>query len=47
MPLVQVDLPRSLFEEKGTQISQQIHQAFIDSLEMAASASGARTSRSA
>jgi phenylpyruvate tautomerase PptA (4-oxalocrotonate tautomerase family) len=32
MPLVQVDLPRPLFAEKGAQISAEIHQAFIDSL---------------
>lgn len=32
MPLVQVDLPRALFEEKGTRISDEIHQAFIDAL---------------
>jgi hypothetical protein len=36
MPLVQVDLPRALFEEKGTRIGNEVHQAFID----------ARTSRS-
>ena len=34
MPLVQIDLPRALFEKKGTQISEEIHQAFIDSLEI-------------
>ncbi|MGH3170643.1 MAG: hypothetical protein ACRDN0_32800, partial [Trebonia sp.] len=32
MPLVQVDLPRPLFAEKGARISDEIHQAFIDSL---------------
>lgn len=32
MPLVQVDLPRPLFEQQGTQISTEIHQAFIDAL---------------
>jgi phenylpyruvate tautomerase PptA (4-oxalocrotonate tautomerase family) len=32
MPLVQVDLPRSLFTEKGAQMSDEIHQALIDSL---------------
>jgi hypothetical protein len=32
MPLVQVDLPRALFEEKGALIGDEIHQAFIDSL---------------
>jgi hypothetical protein len=31
MPLVQVDLPRPLFAEKGTRISAEIHQAFIRS----------------
>jgi hypothetical protein len=36
MPLVQIDLPRPLFEKKGTQISEEIHQAFIDSLEIPA-----------
>jgi phenylpyruvate tautomerase PptA (4-oxalocrotonate tautomerase family) len=36
MPLVQVDLPRPLFEEKGTQISTEIHQAFIDALKIPA-----------
>ena len=36
MPLVQIDLPRALFEKKGTQISEEIHQAFIDSLEIPA-----------
>jgi phenylpyruvate tautomerase PptA (4-oxalocrotonate tautomerase family) len=32
MPLVQVDLPRPLFDEKGGKISSEIHQALIDSL---------------
>ena len=32
MPLVQVDLPRALFAEQGTRISDEIHQAFIDAL---------------
>jgi phenylpyruvate tautomerase PptA (4-oxalocrotonate tautomerase family) len=32
MPLVQVDLPRALFEQKGAQISAEIHRAFIDAL---------------
>jgi|SRR5690242_4613790 len=32
MPLVQVDLPRPLFTEKGARISDEIHQAFIDAL---------------
>jgi hypothetical protein len=36
MPLVQVDLPRPLFEQQGTQISNEIHQAFIDALEIPA-----------
>jgi hypothetical protein len=36
MPLVQVDLPRPLFAEKGTRISDEIHQAFIDALEVPA-----------
>ena len=36
MPLVQVDLPRALFEEKGTQIGDEVHQAFIDALEVPA-----------
>jgi Tautomerase enzyme len=30
MPLVQFDLPRPLFEEKGTEISEEVHLAFID-----------------
>jgi Tautomerase enzyme len=32
MPLVQVDLPRALFDEKGGKISSEIHQALIDAL---------------
>lgn len=32
MPLVQVDLPRALFDEKGGKMSSEIHQALIDSL---------------
>jgi hypothetical protein len=32
MPLVQVDLPRALFAEKGTLMSDEIHQALVDSL---------------
>jgi hypothetical protein len=36
MPLVQVDLPRPLFTERGPQISAEIHQAFIDALEIPA-----------
>jgi hypothetical protein len=32
MPLIQVDLPQALFDEKGTRISDEIHQALIDSL---------------
>ncbi|HEY3732586.1 MAG TPA: tautomerase family protein, partial [Streptosporangiaceae bacterium] len=36
MPLVQVDLPRPLYTEKRAQISDEIHQAFIDALEIPA-----------
>lgn len=36
MPLVQVDLPRALFDEKGGKISTEIHQALVDSLEIPA-----------
>ena len=36
MPLVQIDLPRPLFEEKGPQISDEVHRAFIDSLDIPA-----------
>jgi phenylpyruvate tautomerase PptA (4-oxalocrotonate tautomerase family) len=36
MPLVQVDLPRPLFAQQGTQISAEIHQSFIDALEIPA-----------
>jgi phenylpyruvate tautomerase PptA (4-oxalocrotonate tautomerase family) len=36
MPLVQIDLPRPLFEQKGTQISAGIHRALVDALEMPA-----------
>jgi phenylpyruvate tautomerase PptA (4-oxalocrotonate tautomerase family) len=36
MPLVQVDLPRPVYTEKGAQISDEIHQAFIDALEIPA-----------
>jgi hypothetical protein len=36
MPLVQVDLPRPLFIESGTKISSEIHQAFIDALQIPA-----------
>jgi hypothetical protein len=36
MPLVQIDLPRPLFDKLGTQISEEIHQAFIDSLDIPA-----------
>ncbi len=36
LPLVQIDLPRSVFEEKGSQISKEVHQAFIDSLDIPA-----------
>ena len=34
MPLVQFDLPRPLFEEKGTEISEEVHFAFIDALDI-------------
>jgi hypothetical protein len=34
--LVQIDLPRQLFEEKGGQISDEVHQALIDALAMPA-----------
>jgi hypothetical protein len=34
MPLVQFDLPRPLFEEKGTEISEEVHLAFIDALDI-------------
>ncbi len=34
MPLVQFDLPRRLFEEKGTEISEEVHLAFIDALDI-------------
>jgi hypothetical protein len=36
MPLVKIDLPRQLFEEKGGQISDEVHQALIDALAMPA-----------
>jgi phenylpyruvate tautomerase PptA (4-oxalocrotonate tautomerase family) len=36
MPLVQVDLPQPLFAEKGTALSEELHQALIDSLEIPA-----------
>jgi hypothetical protein len=36
MPLVQFDLPRPLFEQQGPQISAEVHQAFIDALEVPA-----------
>lgn len=36
LPLVQIDLPRSLFDEKGSQISMEVHQAFIDALDVPA-----------
>ena len=32
MPLVQVDLPRSLFDKKGKEIGLEIQQAFVDAL---------------
>jgi len=34
MPMVQVDLRRELFEEKGTAISQAIHAGLIEGLDM-------------
>ncbi len=34
MPLVQFDLPRPLFEEKGTEIREEVHLAFIDALDI-------------
>jgi Tautomerase enzyme len=34
MPLVQLDLPRSLFEQMGPEISTELHQAFIDALDI-------------
>jgi Tautomerase enzyme len=34
MPLVQLDLPRTLFEAKGTEISDEVHLAFIDALDI-------------
>jgi phenylpyruvate tautomerase PptA (4-oxalocrotonate tautomerase family) len=34
MPLVQFDLPRALFETKGTEISEEVHLAFIDALDI-------------
>jgi hypothetical protein len=33
VPLVQIDLPRTLYEEKGSQISAEVHQALIESLD--------------
>jgi hypothetical protein len=36
MPLVQIDLPQTLFAEKGPQISDEVHRAFVDSLEVPA-----------
>lgn len=36
MPLIQVDLPRPLFEQQGSQVSAEIHQALIDALEIPA-----------
>jgi len=36
MPMVQVDLRRELFEEKGTAISQAIHAGLIEGLDMPA-----------
>ncbi len=34
MPMVQVDLRRDLFEEKGTAISQAIHAGLVEGLDM-------------
>jgi len=34
MPLVQFDLPRPLFEEKRTEISSEVHSAFIEALDI-------------
>lgn len=34
MPMVQVDLRKELFESKGREISQAIHQSLIDGLAM-------------
>jgi hypothetical protein len=36
MPLVQIDLPRPLFEERGQDIAREVHQAFIDSIDVPA-----------
>jgi tautomerase-like protein len=36
MPLVQIDLPRPLFEELGPKISAEVHQSFIDALDVPA-----------
>jgi phenylpyruvate tautomerase PptA (4-oxalocrotonate tautomerase family) len=36
MPLIQVDLPRPLFEQKGQQVSAEIHRALIEALEIPA-----------
>jgi hypothetical protein len=34
MPYVQIDLDKSLYEEKGDAISEAIHQGLIDGLDM-------------
>jgi Tautomerase enzyme len=34
MPLVQFDLPRALFQDKRDEISSEVHQAFIDALDI-------------
>lgn len=34
MPLIQVDLKKTIFEDKGTDISKAIHQALVSGLEM-------------
>ena len=36
MPLVQVDLPRALLAEKGPALSDELHRALIDSLDVPA-----------
>jgi hypothetical protein len=36
MPMVQIDLRRDVFQEKGTAISQAIHAGLIEGLDMAA-----------
>jgi hypothetical protein len=36
MPLVQVDMPRALYEAHGTKMSAALQQAFVDALEVPA-----------